>query len=186
MLLHNIRLATFEGPGYGEILGDALAWKGGKIFWLGRWGARLMRHLILCLLAGLYASCAGVNETSSGAAQGVAQGAAQQAAATATQAGTAVALPATALGMGIEAVPATIGFAQHLAAVPLDLADVVKLPLGLVECVFAPLPNVELESGLGHLGTGIQAPFHLIIDILSLPGHAVTALSRIGGNKEHK
>ena len=141
-----------------------------------------MRHLILCLLAGLYASCAGVTETSSG----VAQGAAQQAATTATQAGAAVALPATALGMGIEAVPATIGFAEHVVAIPLDLADVVKLPLGLVECVFAPLPNVELDSGLGHLGTGIKAPFHLLIDILSLPGHAITALSRIGGNKEHK
>ena len=36
MLLHNIRLATFEGPGYGEILGDALAWKDGKILWLGQ------------------------------------------------------------------------------------------------------------------------------------------------------
>ncbi|MEN9360334.1 MAG: hypothetical protein RL095_1869 [Verrucomicrobiota bacterium] len=35
MLLHNIRLATFNGPGYGEIPGDALAWKNGRILWLG-------------------------------------------------------------------------------------------------------------------------------------------------------
>ncbi|MEN9360335.1 MAG: hypothetical protein RL095_1870 [Verrucomicrobiota bacterium] len=133
----------------------------------------------LALAACLLASCAAVTDTGAQAAQEAAGGAA----ASAGRAGTAAALPASALGMSLDAVPATLDFAHHVAAIPLDLADIVKLPLGLVECVFSPLPNVELESGLGHLGTGVKAPFHLLIDLLSLPAHAIQALGRIGGDK---
>ncbi len=77
-------------------------------------------------------------------------------------------------------IPVAAGFVKDLTAIPLAVADVLKLPMGVAECVLAPLPGVEFMSGLRHIGTGIIAPFRLCIAVLSLPADAVNAVSGAG------
>ena len=69
-----------------------------------------------------------------------------------------------------------IGLVQEVAKIPLDVGEILLLPMGVVECLAAPLPGVSFMSGLRHLGTGLLAPFCLVRDVLTLPYDvAVTA-----------
>jgi hypothetical protein len=70
-------------------------------------------------------------------------------------------------------------FAQEVTDVPRTAVNVLRLPLGLVECVFSPLPEVEFMSGLRHIGQGIVAPFKFVEAVVSLPFDAVKAATGI-------
>lgn len=84
-----------------------------------------------------------------------------------------------AVQQAAPAVGAGVGLVREVAKVPADVGAVLLLPLGVVECVAAPLPGVCLKSGLGHIGAGLLAPFHLIRDVLTLPHDAAAAIGGI-------
>ena len=86
--------------------------------------------------------------------------------------------PAAAMATkgSIPGVGETMTFVQEVAAVPKHAGEILYLPLGVVECVFCPLPEVEFKSGLGHIGTGLLAPFRLVEAVVTLPYDAVTAV----------
>jgi hypothetical protein len=62
---------------------------------------------------------------------------------------------------------------------PLQAVRVLYLPLGVVECVGAPLPGVGFMSGLRHIGTGILAPFRLLGDALTFPAKVVETVEAV-------
>ncbi|MFA4943948.1 MAG: hypothetical protein WC789_04525 [Lentisphaeria bacterium] len=88
--------------------------------------------------------------------------------------------PATA-AQALPVVKDGVGLAQEIGKVPRDVGEVLLLPMGVVECVAAPLPGVAFLSGLKHLGTGLVAPFKLARDVLTLPYDAATAVGRVAG-----
>ena len=94
-----------------------------------------------------------------------------------------VAAPAAAVAVAATAAPAvsTAGRLLHdVAEIPLAAADIVKLPMGVVECALAPLPGVEFKSGLSHVGTGILGPFRLAVAVLTLPVDVANATTGVG------
>lgn len=89
------------------------------------------------------------------------------------------AAPAAAVAAASEAVPVVkegAGFLEDVAAVPMAAGQILYLPMGMLECVFFPLPGVSFGSGLEHIGTGIIAPFKFVLAVVSLPYHAVVAV----------
>jgi hypothetical protein len=80
--------------------------------------------------------------------------------------------PAVTAATAAQALPVV----KEVAAIPIAAGEILCLPWGVVECVFSPLPNVSFRSGLGHIGTGIVAPFKLVEAVVSLPYHAVVAV----------
>ena len=93
----------------------------------------------------------------------------------ATQAVAPVATAATA-AQAVPVVKEGASFLKEVAAIPIAAGEILCLPWGVVECVFSPLPNVSFRSGLGHIGTGIVAPFKLVTAVVALPYHAVVAI----------
>lgn len=89
---------------------------------------------------------------------------------------------ATAVQQAIPVVSDGVGLVKEVARIPADVGEVLLLPLGVVECVAAPLPGVSVGCGLRHIGTGLLAPFHLVRDVLTLPYDAAVA---VGGACEH-
>jgi hypothetical protein len=73
----------------------------------------------------------------------------------------------------------TVGLAAKVAEIPIRAVEILDLPRGLLECVFSPLPGVSFSSGLGHLGTGLLAPFRLVEAVVTLPYEAVTTVTRV-------
>ena len=85
--------------------------------------------------------------------------------------------PAVAtVAQGVPVVQEGVSFVKEAAAIPVSAAQILYLPLGLMECVFSPLPNVSFGSGLDHIGTGIVAPFKLVQSVVTLPYDAVKAV----------
>lgn len=87
--------------------------------------------------------------------------------------------PAVTAATAAQALPVVkegASFVKEVAAIPIAAGEILCLPWGVVECVFSPLPNVSFRSGLGHIGTGIVAPFKLVEAVVSLPYHAVVAV----------
>jgi hypothetical protein len=55
---------------------------------------------------------------------------------------------------------------------------VLRLPLGVVEVAFSPLPGLTLFSGLRNIGKGLVAPFKLVESVLVLPYNVLDGCSR--------
>lgn len=94
--------------------------------------------------------------------------------------------PALPVAAGLqEAVPVVrdgVSLLKEIAKVPMDVGEVLLLPMGVVECVVSPLPGVSFMSGLRHVGTGLLAPFCLVRDVLTLPYDAAVAVDRLCGH----
>ncbi len=91
------------------------------------------------------------------------------------------AAPAAVSAVGMTpVVPLAAGLGKDLATIPLSVAEVVRLPMGLVECVLSPLPGISFRSGLQDMGAGIVAPFKLVMAVLRLPYDLTCTLSRVG------
>jgi hypothetical protein len=77
--------------------------------------------------------------------------------------------------VNVPVIPQAVTLAQEVAEVPQSAAEILYLPMGVVECVLFPLPGLEFRSGLDHIGTGILAPFRLVEAVVTLPYDAVKA-----------
>ena len=58
-----------------------------------------------------------------------------------------------------KAAPGVKRAGKGLAEVPRECAQCLRLPLGLVQMVFSPLPEVTFKDGLKNTGKGLVAPF---------------------------
>lgn len=90
----------------------------------------------------------------------------------ATDPGTA--LEAAALAKG--STPGLMRAAKGVVEVPRQVAQCLRLPLGLVETVLSPFPGIELRDGLKNTGKGLIAPFKLCVATLELPCEVVGGL----------
>jgi hypothetical protein len=70
---------------------------------------------------------------------------------------------------------------KGIAEVPLQCAQCLRLPLGLVQMVFSPLPEVTFKDGLKNTGRGLVAPFNLCIAVLEMPYEVVCGLGEAAG-----
>ena len=86
---------------------------------------------------------------------------------------------AQALPTAQPALSQTVGLGRAVIDMPLQAIQVLYLPLGVVECVGAPLPGVGFMSGLRHIGTGILAPFRLLGDVLTFPAKVVETVEAV-------
>jgi len=68
-----------------------------------------------------------------------------------------------------QCAPGLVRAGKGIVEVPLQVAQCLRLPLGLVETVFSPLPGVGLADGLKDTGAGLVAPFKLCIAVLKMP-----------------
>jgi hypothetical protein len=90
-----------------------------------------------------------------------------------------VAVVAKALPTAQPALSHTVGLGRAVIDLPLQAIQILYLPLGVVECVGAPLPGVGFMSGLRHIGTGILAPFRLLGDVLTFPVKVVETVEAV-------
>ena len=90
-----------------------------------------------------------------------------------------VAVVAQALPTAQPALSHTVGLGRAVIDMPLQAIQILYLPLGVVECVGAPLPGVGFMSGLRHIGTGILAPFRLLGDVLTFPAKVVDTVEAV-------
>lgn len=58
---------------------------------------------------------------------------------------------------------------RSIVEIPRQLGQCLRLPLGLVEVVLSPLPEVEFREGLRDLGAGVVAPFKLCMAVFEMP-----------------
>lgn len=66
---------------------------------------------------------------------------------------------------------------NSIIEIPWQLGQCFRLPLGLVEVVFSPLPDVEFKEGLHDLGAGVLAPFKLCVAVCEMPYEVYRGLS---------
>jgi|688.fasta_scaffold70937_4 hypothetical protein len=90
-----------------------------------------------------------------------------------------VAVVAQALPAVQPALSHTVGLGRTVVDMPVQAIQVLYLPLGVVECVGAPLPGVGFLSGLRHIGTGILAPFRLVGAVLTFPAKLVETVEAV-------
>lgn len=90
-------------------------------------------------------------------------------------------LQAAALAKG--SLPGLLRAGKGIVEVPWQAGQCLRLPLGLVELVFSPLPGVGFMDGLEDTGKGLLAPFKFGLAVFELPvevvgglGDAVTGL----------
>jgi hypothetical protein len=72
-----------------------------------------------------------------------------------------------------------VGLGRAVVDMPVHAIQVLYLPLGVVECVGAPLPGVGFRSGLRHMGTGVLAPFRLLGDVITFPAKVVETVEAV-------
>lgn len=68
-----------------------------------------------------------------------------------------------------QGAPGLLRAGAAAAEVPRQIGQCLRLPLGIVEMVFSPLPGVEFGAGLQDAGHGLVAPFKLGEAVLELP-----------------
>ena len=90
----------------------------------------------------------------------------------ATDPGTAI----QAAALVKQSAPGLVRAGKGLAEVPLQAANCLRLPLGLMELLFSPLPEVALKDGLSNTGKGLVAPFKLCIATLEMPYEVVCGI----------
>ena len=76
-----------------------------------------------------------------------------------------------------ESVPGMVRAGRGLVEVPRQLAQCFRLPLGLVEMIFSPLPEVDFMEGLRDTGKGVIAPFKFCMATLEMPYEVYSGLS---------
>ena len=72
-----------------------------------------------------------------------------------------------------EGSPGLMRAGKGMAEVPWQMAQCLRLPLGLIQIVFSPLPEVDFSDGLKNTGKGLVAPFKLGIAVLEMPYEVV-------------
>lgn len=80
--------------------------------------------------------------------------------------------PVTALqavAVAKESVPGLTRAGRGITEVPRQVAHCLRLPLGLTQMLFSPLPGVTFGEGLSNTGRGLVAPFKLCIAVLEMP-----------------
>lgn len=88
--------------------------------------------------------------------------------------------PATAAKTAVVAkdgVPGLVRAGKGIAEVPWQAAQCFRLPLGLVEMLFSPLPEVAFMDGLRDTGKGLVAPFKLCVATLEMPYEVCAGLA---------
>lgn len=58
---------------------------------------------------------------------------------------------------------------KSIVEIPWQLGQCLRLPLGLVEVVACPLPDVTFKEGVKDLGAGVLAPFKFCISVFEMP-----------------
>jgi len=58
---------------------------------------------------------------------------------------------------------------KSIVEIPRQLGQCLRLPLGLVEVVACPLPDVTFKEGVKDLGVGILAPFKFCMAVCEMP-----------------
>jgi len=80
--------------------------------------------------------------------------------------------PGTALeaaALAKQTTPGLVRAGRGIAEVPLQAAQCFRLPLGLVEMLLSPLPEVDFKEGLRDTGKGLLAPFKFCIATFEMP-----------------
>ena len=93
--------------------------------------------------------------------------------------------PTTALqtaAIAKESSPGLVRAGKAIAEVPWQAAQCLRLPLGLVQMVFSPLPDVDFMDGLKNTGKGVVAPFKLGIATLEMPYEVVGGIGEALGS----
>jgi len=85
-------------------------------------------------------------------------------------------------GQAAWAVEPVFSFGADVAAVPVAIGNVLRLPLGVVECAFFPVPGFGIVSGLTNVGSGVKGCFELVFAVLKLPLSAVTTMRKLGNS----
>ncbi len=96
----------------------------------------------------------------------------------------AAADPVTAIQTAVavkESAPGLTRAGKGIADVPRQTAQCLRLPLGLVQMVFCPLPEVTFKDGLKNTGRGIVAPFKLCIAVLEMPYEIICGIGEAAG-----
>ena len=87
--------------------------------------------------------------------------------------------PGTVLQTAAAAKSGAPGLARAgkgIAEVPRQAAQCFRLPLGLMQMLCSPLPDVTFSEGLGNTGQGLIAPFKLCVATLEMPYEIVCGL----------
>lgn len=87
--------------------------------------------------------------------------------------------PGTAIEAAVAAkgcLPGLVRAGKGVAEIPWQAGQCLRLPLGLVEMVFSPLPGVTFSDGLADTGKGLVAPFKLCIAALEMPSEVLGGL----------
>ena len=58
---------------------------------------------------------------------------------------------------------------HSIVEIPRQLGQCLRLPLGIVEVIACPLPDVTFKEGIKDLGAGVLAPFKLCIAVFEMP-----------------
>ena len=77
------------------------------------------------------------------------------------------AIEATVVAKG--SLPGLVRAGKGIVEIPCQVAQCLRLPLGIVQMVFSPLPGVEFMEGLENTGKGVVAPFKLCMATLEMP-----------------
>ncbi|MEI7947871.1 MAG: hypothetical protein WCJ02_14310 [bacterium] len=66
---------------------------------------------------------------------------------------------------------------KSIVEIPWQVGQCFRLPLGLAEVIFSPLPDVEFKEGLDDLGAGVLAPFRFCKAVFEMPYEVYCGLS---------
>lgn len=66
---------------------------------------------------------------------------------------------------------------KSIIEIPRQVGQCFRLPLGLAEVIFCPLPDVEFKEGLDDLGAGVLAPFRFCRAVCEMPYEVYCGLS---------
>lgn len=81
--------------------------------------------------------------------------------------------------MASRTIPAAADIGRDLSSIPLSAAKFLRLPLGAMELILAPLPGITYLDAVGNIGAGIVAPFELTINVFSLPYKLFTDMRQV-------
>ena len=84
------------------------------------------------------------------------------------------ALEAAAVAKG--SLPGLVRAGKGIVEIPCQVAQCLRLPLGIVQMIFSPLPGVGFMEGLENTGKGVVAPFKLCMATLELPSEVFGGL----------
>lgn len=92
--------------------------------------------------------------------------------------------PETALqaaALAKEGAPGLVRAGKGIVEVPKQAAGCFRLPLGLMQLILSPLPDVDFMDGLKNTGKGLVAPFKLCVAVLEMPSELVGGIGDATG-----